>query len=71
MSANNPNLGGAGLSKRDSTLNNDLDGKSMSDSYGDGRGSISDESDGEEQERRLPSKRGNRKRQDEDDDDEL
>jgi hypothetical protein len=47
MSANNPNLGGAGGlgSKRDSTLNNDLDGKSISDSYGDGRGSISDESD--------------------------
>jgi|LauGreDrversion4_2_1035121.scaffolds.fasta_scaffold274763_2 hypothetical protein len=49
MSANNPNLGGAGgLSKRDSTLNNDLDGKSISDSYGDGRGSISeDESEDE------------------------
>ena len=62
MSANNPNLGAGGLgSKRDSTLNNDLDGKSISDSYGDGRGSISDESDDEggnnTGRRVLPSKR--------------
>lgn len=43
MSANNQNL--AGMSKRDSTLNND-DGKSLnSDSYGGGRGSISDDDD--------------------------
>ena len=41
MSANNQNI--AGLSKRDSTLNDD--GKSLnSDSYG-GRGSISDDED--------------------------
>ena len=60
MSANNQNLAGAGgLSKRDSTLNNDLDGKSISDSYGDGRGSISDESDDEVMANRriIPSKR--------------
>lgn len=60
MSANNPNLGGAGgMSKRDSTLNGDLDGKSISDSYGDGQGSISDESDNDEQAGRrvLPAKR--------------
>ena len=61
MSANNQNLAGAGgLSKRDSTLNNDLDGKSISDSYGDGRGSISDESDeddGQAHKRTVPSKR--------------
>ena len=61
MSANNPALGGAGgLSKRDSTMNNDLDGKSMSDSYGDGRGSISEDESEEEQQvarRVVPSKR--------------
>jgi|LauGreDrversion4_2_1035121.scaffolds.fasta_scaffold358391_1 hypothetical protein len=46
MSANNQNL--AGLSKRDSTLNDgDDDGKSLSDSYG-GRGSISDDEDEDE-----------------------
>ena len=59
MSADNPNLGDAGaLSKRDSTLNGDLDGKSISDSYGDGQGSISDESDNEQQAGRrvLPAK---------------
>lgn len=68
MSANNQNLGGAGgLSKRDSTLNNDLDGKSISDSYGEGRGSISDDSDNEDQggRRVIPSKR--RKEGDDDD----
>ena len=47
MSANNQNI--AGLSKRESTLN---DGKSLSDSYGgegdDGR-SLSDQSDEEEE----------------------
>ena len=77
MSANNPNLAGAGgLSKRDSTLNGDLDGKSISDSYGDGRGSISDESDNEDQggRRVLPAKRrkgdGDDLEDNDDDDDE-
>ena len=64
MSANNPNLGGAGgLSKRDSTMNNDLDGKSLSDSYGDGRGSISEDESEEEQQaaaRRVTKRRKTR-----------
>ena len=47
MSANNQNLAGGALSKRDSTINHDDDGRSIvgSDSYGGGRGSISDEDD--------------------------
>lgn len=53
MSANNVNI--AGLSKRDSTMNDD---KSISDSYE--RGSISEDSDNDHMRRR---------RHDEDDDD--
>ena len=51
MSANNQNL--AALSKWDSTINHDDDGRSIdgSDSYGGGRGSISDEDEDQSSER--------------------
>ena len=86
MSANNQNLAGGVLSKRGSTLNqdDDDDGRSMdgSDSYGAGRGSISDndEDDGQSSDggdrgqRRLPARRstmqkgGTIKEMDEEDD---
>lgn len=63
MSANNQNLAGGALSKRDSTINHDDDGRSLdgSDSYGGGRGSISDEDDQSSErvgERRMPARRG-------------
>jgi hypothetical protein len=68
MSANNQNL--AGMSKRDSTLNND-DGKSLSDSYG-GRGSISDddESSDEQDGRPVATRRVARGRRNEDEEEE-
>lgn len=63
MSANNQNLAGGALSKRDSTINHDDDGRSLdgSDSYGGGHGSISDEDDQSSErvgERRMPASRG-------------
>ena len=62
MSANNQNLPGGALSKRDSTINHDDDGRSLdgSDSYGGGRGSISDEDDQSSErvgQRRMPARR--------------
>lgn len=77
MSANNQNLAGGALSKRDSTINHDDDGRSLdgSDSYGGGRGSISDEDDQSSErvaQRRMPSRRGknNEKVDEEDEEDE-
>jgi hypothetical protein len=64
MSANNQNLAGA-LSKRDSTLNGDLDGKSISDSYGgDGNGgSISEDEEEEEDEEDEEEQEARRKKE--------